>query len=187
MIERNIIVYGLASSEDGRLRYIGQTVCGLKKRLYEHRYYAKKHKKFPVQKWICSVIDNGFDIIAWIIAPIAILHETEKETIAYYRDLGFDLLNLTDGGEGTIGFSCNKGRKRPDLSERNRQNKGKPGRKLSHEENEKLQVYRKMKKPYLVERNKNNHPWIGKKHKEETKLKMVEAWRRRNEKKEIHS
>lgn len=182
----NVIVYGLASSEDGRLRYIGQTTKGLKRRLFEHKYYAKKLKRLPVQKWICSVHEKGYEIIGWIISPVAILHETEKEAITYYKSQGFNLLNITEGGEGTIGFH-HRGRKRPDLAERNRQNKGKPGRKLSPEENGKLQIYRKKAKPYLVERNKTNHPWIGKKHTEETKLKMVEAWKKRHEKKEIHS
>lgn len=173
--EREIIVYGLASSENGRLRYIGQTVNQLKKRINGHICYANKYGKSAIQKWIVSVLDKGFEIIGWIICPKAIWNITEIETIKQYRELGFDLLNLTDGGEGTLGYH-HKGRKRPDLAERNRQNTGIKRGKMSPEENERLQQYRKRAKPYVAERNRNTKPWLGKKHTPE----QLEKMRQRN-------
>jgi len=161
------IVYGLYSSrEPEAIRYIGQTKNDPRRRLAAHKNYAK-HKTTAVHKWLMREIEDGFDVTMRVLCNEAVLHETEVELIAQYRALGARLLNLTDGGEGTVGWHGNKGNKRPDLAERNRLNAGKPtGRKMSLENKAKLrEANRTRDKSYLVIRNKTNHPWLGKKHK----------------------
>lgn len=159
------IVYGLYSSRDDELRYIGQTTQSIARRLIQHRSYARRQQT-AVHKWFIREVHEGFDISIKELACNAVMHVTEQALIAEHKASGARLLNLTDGGEGTIGWRGNKGNKRPDLAERNRLGKGKPnGRPLTPENKAKLIAANKTRDTtYLVVRNKTNHPWIGKKH-----------------------
>ena len=169
----NCIVYGLYSSRDpGELRYIGQTTQSPDRRYSQHKNYAKR-KKTAVHNWFLREIENGFEIELRVLVEGAVFNVTETEMIARYRNAGARLLNLTDGGEGTVGWHGNAGKKRPDLAARNMANKGKPGRPLSPENKGKLIAACKTRDTtYLVVRNKTNHPWIGKKHTPEWFEKM---------------
>lgn len=183
---RTITVYALASSRDDEVRYIGQTVRSVEQRLQGHKCTANHKCKNPVHKWMKREIDEGFEIMSIVLDSDAIWHETEMAMIAKYRADGVRLLNLTDGGEGILGFTANKGIKRPYLSERNRQGKGKPnGRPLSSEALAKLMLHVKGKKrPWVAERNRESKVWLGRKHTEETKIKQGNARRGRTHTKE---
>jgi hypothetical protein len=158
-----VTVYGLIASDEYFIRYIGQTVSTVKQRLAGHLSRARRKCTTPVSKWIKTVVDRGAFIQMIVLLNNAILHESEKLIIAFHRELGGRLLNITDGGEGTLGFH-HSGRKRPDLAERNRANTGKPGRPRMPGEIEKLmQHVRGAKRPWLSERNRRGKgkSWNG--------------------------
>lgn len=176
---KKCVVYGLFSSRDNELRYIGQTTLSIKQRFSQHKSYSKK-KKTAVHKWFSREVNEGYDIEMRVLIDDAIMHESEKSMIASHKLAGARLLNHTDGGEGTLGWKGNLGRKRPDLSKRNKENRGKPGHPMSIENETKLRAANKVRDTaYLVERNKTNHPWVGKKHTEETKEKIRAAGKKR--------
>lgn len=166
------IVYALMSTRDNFIRYVGQTPQSLYRRLIQHRSYAKC-KRTAVHKWMNREQSEGFTILIKELVDKAEFNLDEQEIIKQYRANGYRLLNHTDGGEGTLGFSANKGRKRPDLSIRNKMNVGKPGRPMSEDNKKKLRAaVTGARRPYLSERNRTSKVWVGRKHTEETKQNM---------------
>ena len=117
--DRKCIVYGLMAMDAGLIRYAGQTTRTLRLRLSGHIDRARAGHRTPVHCWIRSVLDRGGEIGIVPIVEDAVLHETEIEVIARLRDEGYDLLNLTDGGEGTPGWVMSEGQ-RQQASERMR-------------------------------------------------------------------
>lgn len=99
-----VTVYGLASSEDGKLRYIGQTTGKLTRRLIHHHYDAKKLGTIHKSNWIRSVITRGFEVLIFPIEENAPWGEAEIRWIAHHRAAGVDLVNTTAGGEGVVGY-----------------------------------------------------------------------------------
>jgi hypothetical protein len=97
-------VYGLSSSEDGEIRYIGQTTKKGNRRLREHICEAMRGGQWPLCKWIRKVIARGHSIQFVVLVSNAVLNETETQLIAGYRSNGSRLLNCTDGGEGFVGW-----------------------------------------------------------------------------------
>lgn len=98
-----IKIYTLSDSNG--IKYIGKTT-DIKKRLYRHIFDAKTKKKLNKRDaWIKSLIINGEEPI------IEILSETnyddwafeEQYWISQFKAWGFNLKNMTDGGEGTFG------------------------------------------------------------------------------------
>lgn len=175
-MDRKVTVYTLSSSRDDEVRYVGQTVQPLKNRLNGHKHSAKRYHRTAVQRWIVRELGESFEISILPINADSVWNETEIDYITLYRAYGFDLLNLTEGGEGIVGFPANKGIKRPYLSERNRQNTGKPGHPMSAENKAKLIAsVTGTKRPYLAERNRESKVWLGRKHSEESKAKIGAA------------
>lgn len=100
--------------------------------------------------------------------------EQEKELICFYgrRDLGFgSLVNLTDGGDGTMGF-------KPTEEMLIKMSIAQVGRKHSEETKKKMSDYHKGKKlsqetkKKLSESKKGNKNWLGKRHNKASKLKI---------------
>lgn len=171
-----VTVYTLASTRNGEVRYVGQTVQSPTTRLRQHKCVAQGRRATAVQRWIAREIAEGFEIVIAAIATDAVLHDTEIALIAKYRADGYRLLNLTEGGEGTVGWRGNKGNKRPDLAERNRLGKGKPGRPNTPEARAKISAAKKgTKAPWLAERNRANTGKPGHRHSEESKAKIAAA------------
>ncbi len=102
------IVYGLASSENGKIRYVGQTTQLLHKRFDSHLNFPKNRRHVYVNKWIASVIRKKFNVICFPIENDAVYSDAEKRWIAWYRSHGARLVNLTDGGEGIYGLKRSK-------------------------------------------------------------------------------
>lgn len=172
----NVTVYALKSTRDGEIRYVGQTVQKTKTRLAQHKCDAVKRHITPVHKWIVREIDDGFVIDIFTLESGAQLHTSEISWIAKFRSQGARLLNLTDGGEGTIGWHGNKGNKRPDLAERNCEGKGKPGRASTPEINAKISAALKGRKaPWASERNRSMKGKPGHKHTPESRAKIAAA------------
>lgn len=91
-------VYGLKSTRDNRLRYIGQTQNDPISRYYKHMASAKKGEGGKVGAWIRGEMADGFKIRQTIIVEHGVLDETEIEVIRRARASGYDLLNYHKGG-----------------------------------------------------------------------------------------
>lgn len=173
-MSKKTIIYGLYSSrKPDELRYVGQTTQTLQTRFKQHKSYAKT-KKTAVHKWFNREVCDGFEILIVVIRDDAIFNVTEREVIALHKENGARLLNLTDGGEGTLGWHGHAGKPKPYMAEVNRKRcLGKPGHPMSPENKAKLIAAVKARDTtYLSERNRTNHPWKGRKHTEETKRKQ---------------
>lgn len=127
-----VVVYGLSTSSDDRVRYVGQTIAPLKTRLRGHLRWARKGEKSALFGWIRKHLANGDEIMINPIVRDAVLHETEIQIIAFYRAAGAKLVNSTNGGEGFVGLPRSKehqqkiadaqrGQKREPLSEEMKQ------------------------------------------------------------------
>lgn len=163
----SITVYGLASSKDGVIRYIGQTSRDLETRRKWHiTWTLRKRDRSRRTAWIASVLREGHELTITALEVDAVKHESEIRWIAHYKERGFDLVNGTLGGDQCIGVpkteahkaaisAAHKGSKKPWTAERNRQGKGKPGHASTPEINAKIAAKHIGKpKPWAAERNK---------------------------------
>lgn len=107
MEKNEFSIYGLCLKGTTELRYVGYTYKNLQKRLTEHRY--EKGANNEKIKWIRENSDN-IEIIAIQIGikTLSEAHKQEKHWIKFYRENGHNLLNKTDGGEGTNGYKHSK-------------------------------------------------------------------------------
>lgn len=96
-------VYGLYSTKDGLIRYIGQTTKPLRTRVRQHVQTAIEGGDWPVAKWIRKLLRNRHTLECVALVEGAEWNTSEVETIARYRAEGFPLLNATAGGEGFTG------------------------------------------------------------------------------------
>lgn len=176
-----VTIYSLSSSEDGVVRYIGQTTGRLDKRLSHHHYDAKKLSTIHKSNWIRSVIERGFEIVISPIEEGAIWGEAEIKWIKFYRDNGHDLVNTTDGGEGVVGYVRDAAwrKRRSDLVKgRASPNKGK---KASDETRAKISAVQTGKKLPEETKRKLSESLKGRPKSEETKAKMKAAQQARAE------
>ncbi len=124
-------IYALEYPE-GNIRYIGKSDSP-QTRLKNHIQEAKQRNKNHRDKWINSLSELPF---------LKIIEETtygqwqEREMfwIKYYKDKGFNLVNGTNGGEGSNGF---KGRTHT-IENRKKFSENRLGEKTSQETKDKL-------------------------------------------------
>jgi hypothetical protein len=143
-------IYTLSTPDTKEIRYIGKTT-NLNRR--KHQHFSKKSalsiRNRKLGNWLLKYLNAN---VKPIISVIEEVEENWKERemywIAYYKDKGCNLCNLTKGGEGVIGFKM-----RPESIEKMRRSL--TGRKLSIEHINKI---------------KNN--WLGRKHSEKSKILM---------------
>ncbi len=102
---RKCVVYGLSSSSDGRLRYVGQTVTDIGDRLKNHIRHARKYPHRHLSCWIKSVIASGHEVVADVLVDDAVWNETEISVIAKMLANGAKLVNATSGGDGALGVA----------------------------------------------------------------------------------
>lgn len=174
------IIYALLNDRSGRL-YIGKSSCGLD-RPRRHAYNAKRNLPYPVYHWI-NKYNGEYDIVVLEECRHQNdLDEAEQFYIAYFRSLGFKLLNMTDGGGGTAGYqhsaelrqyysATRKGR-RVSMEARLKISKALKGRLTSAEHRAKLSKANKGKVPaphVLAASIRHN---TGRKLSEETSAKM---------------
>jgi hypothetical protein len=125
------IIYGLASTADGEIRYVGQTTQTVKRRLAFHVSYAKRHAASHLDRWINKVARDGFKVNAVVLDGQAIWNITEVSVIAKFRSHGASLLNIMAGGQGSLGW------KKSD-DERRRISASKIGHAVSEETRQKI-------------------------------------------------
>lgn len=100
-------IYSLTDPRDGRVRYVGKA-NDIKRRMYDHVYAALHSSKRNYRtNWIRALVECGQ------MPQLCILEEgegawaeAEKKWIKTFRDAGYELVNATDGGEGTDGRIC---------------------------------------------------------------------------------
>jgi GIY-YIG catalytic domain/NUMOD3 motif len=101
---RPTFIYALCEPDNLVVRYVGKTVC-LEQRYGEH--LRETHKTYKCN-WVQSLLNTGRMpvIIELECVPAGEgWADRERRWITYYRELGFPLTNLTDGGEGTSGMA----------------------------------------------------------------------------------
>ena len=124
------IVYGLYSSRDGELRYIGQTVQAMKARIAQYRSHSRSNKT-PIHRWFRRELDDGFEPMCKVVVQDGVYNVTEIDVIAKFRTEGARLLNVAAGGKGVLGGQSTLGMKFPATSERMRGNTYAMGSKWS--------------------------------------------------------
>lgn len=100
-------VYVLIDPETQEIRYVGWTSQALSKRMYEHLYHCKgttEKAKTHKSAWMRKVLQTGRPIIRLVqsVEPEN-CPDAERYWIGYFKGLGCDLTNATEGGEGTLG------------------------------------------------------------------------------------
>lgn len=103
---RDGVVYGLFDGATGELRYVGQTVAGLRFRLYWHKSKTKKGTRTPLYEWLGGAPGRFAALQAQVLEgpmPAAELDDAERWHIAYFRSIGCDLLNVSTGGPAFAG------------------------------------------------------------------------------------
>lgn len=99
------IIYALHHDSSPRV-YVGKSTCGLA-RPNQHKKPSALKKNWFVSKWVKKLIKNGCMYeIAVLEEHMSLdgLAEAEQFYISTFRGLGIPLLNLTDGGEGSVGY-----------------------------------------------------------------------------------
>ena len=101
-----MIIYTLSDPLSGNVRYVGKSVNGLK-RARSHMYPKSLEKnRTRCGNWLRFLKKNGQTPLmeeVEVYENHEKLLEAEIFYIAYFRSLGFDLTNLTTGGEGAPG------------------------------------------------------------------------------------
>lgn len=100
------VVYGLkchCHPEQG-YRYVGVS-RNLKSRMSDHRGQARSGNKRPVYKWMRKHGVQNIDpeVLSWHETPSE-MFEAEIRQIRILKGQGARLLNVTTGGEGTLGY-----------------------------------------------------------------------------------
>jgi hypothetical protein len=105
-------IYTLEDPDTNEIRYIGKTVKSLKDRLTGHIYSCQKEKNHRTN-WIKSIIKKGKKPIIKMIdsCPWDESQELESYWISKFKNEGFNLVNLTNGGEGHLGAKLSKERR----------------------------------------------------------------------------
>ena len=95
-------IYGMGLKNDPYIRYIGMTTKSIEKRLMEHKKASRHGRKYPVYDWIRKHGEEN--VVIFLIEYVEKnLEDREVFWINRYKDLGHNLLNLTEGGSGPNG------------------------------------------------------------------------------------
>ncbi len=100
------IIYALIDKFTGELRYIGKSVSGICRPKEHFKPCNLKNNSYKTN-WVRQHIAKGEKpeiVILESFEDPNSLFEAEMFWIAYYKGLGSRLTNLTDGGEGNIGW-----------------------------------------------------------------------------------
>lgn len=100
-------IYALCDPVTDAPRYVGKTSKSLMQRLKEHKQLARRERRLPVQRWMNAVAGVNLCGVYMRVLETA-SGETwasrERRWIDYGRRNGWELFNLTDGGDGLHGL-----------------------------------------------------------------------------------
>lgn len=136
-------IYDLHAPDSNPPRYVGKTCATLRHRLGQHLSDKQQNHR---GNWIRQLVREGNPPVIREIAfvPNDRASRCERIWIAFYRWLGYPLVNATDGGEGAPGMIVStETRKKMSDMRRGRDNGHWVGRKHSLETREKLREKRK--------------------------------------------
>lgn len=99
------LVYGLVDPHTLGVRYIGKSTSGLN-RPKQHRAKSSLRDRTHRAHWILSLKNQGLDYVIAVLEETTLerLEESERWWIAYGRLSNWELTNLTEGGDGTVGY-----------------------------------------------------------------------------------
>jgi hypothetical protein len=128
----NVLIYYL-SDNNGEIRYVGKTKQFLKQRLYAHIIECKSERKSHKISWIKSLLNKGERPLINVIdeVPEEEWEFWEQYWISQFTSWGFNLTNLTSGGQGANGY------KHTDDSKK-KMRKSKLGTTLTQEQRDKI-------------------------------------------------
>lgn len=156
-MERLAHIYGLFDPRTGYLRYIGKTVQSLNERVNQHlaRVDSNTHKNM----WLRQLKEQGLRPVCVSIAQCTVdaVDQLERVWIALFKELGADLTNHTEGGEGGNTWSG----RRHSQETRRKMSEIKIGKVFSQETRNRMSQSAKLR---------IRHP-----HSEETRAKIKEA------------
>jgi hypothetical protein len=98
--DASVFIYGLAAPGE-QIRYVGQTM-DLGRRHWAHLNEAKAGKtKTYKNRWVKGLLDQGIEPTIRVLndVPKWAANDEERWWISFFRDLGYPLVNGTDGGE----------------------------------------------------------------------------------------
>jgi len=98
-MEAKVYIYSLKDPRDYSIKYIGKT-DNIDRRIKEH-CQIHRNRISKKNSWIITLCRLGLFPVMEVLEECSISDWVEKETywIAYYKALGFDLKNMTSGGE----------------------------------------------------------------------------------------
>jgi group I intron endonuclease len=104
-MEKRIYIYSIKDPIDYQIKYIGKTI-DIKRRFKEHISLFYLTTNTLKNNWIKKLLSEGLQPIFEIVeeCPRNEWEVREKYWINYYRELGFDMKNMCDGGEGNHGL-----------------------------------------------------------------------------------
>jgi hypothetical protein len=112
--ERMATIYVLCDSREAdpikRVRYVGQTVMKLHRRMRRHWEVADRGERTYRAAWMREVRNNGGQVLIEPVAcvPAGTVGSAEIEYIAKARAAGCPLTNATLGGDGVLGCFPNE-------------------------------------------------------------------------------
>lgn len=155
------------------VRYVGVTE-NPKRRLKKH-IADVNHQNNHRTNWIKSLLADE------VVPIMTIIDETDSENwaqceigwIAYYRGLGCNLVNSTDGGEGTRGIVRSEETRRK-ISQSVSNPSEETRRKMSEAGRNRPPISEETRRKMSEGRRGENSPSYGKRHSEETRRKLSE-------------
>jgi len=101
------LIYALLDPDTKDIRYVGKTRKGLRQRLGDHISLAQRGKGTYKYNWIRELMSHGRipEIVILEVVPDGEDWKAyEQKWIGRGRESGWQLTNLTDGGEGKTGW-----------------------------------------------------------------------------------
>jgi hypothetical protein len=101
------VIYVLKDPETLEVRYVGFTRRALKYRLTGHIADVDHKPHLRKSRWLGKILSKGLHPLVEVIEELQETddwEEAEKRQIAYFREQGCNLTNLTDGGQSTNGW-----------------------------------------------------------------------------------
>ena len=124
------VIYVLLEPDTNNVRYVGKAV-DLYTRIRNHYKPSRLIDKTHKNNWLNKLLNEGKYVKVSIVEQLDdenLLNEAEKKWIKHYKDLGCDLTNGTEGGDG--------GKMSPESIEKMKSKK--TGVKLSEEHKQKI-------------------------------------------------
>ena len=100
-----VYIYSIKDPRDYQIKYIGKTI-DFNRRIKEHTSLYNLRANTSKNNWIKKLLSENLQPIFEVLETCDSINwgERERYWINYYRELGFDMKNMCDGGEGNHGL-----------------------------------------------------------------------------------